>query len=171
MNVDQHAGHGILFQAKFTDEEAVRYVLRTKDQFHFAIHRNADDGRDDIVLPVRIGAVQPDRVPRGSAYELRLDAAELAVGAGIAEVPGKLLRGDLDLEIARGRRLVVDLRPGILTIKPQTDKENHRGNRPDDFHGGIAFEMAGTFATMSAIAENHPRQNELRPAKDDPGDP
>ena len=53
--------------------------------------RDLERRADDVVLAGRVLVVEAEGIAGGVVDELEIGAAELAVGSGIAEVPGELL--------------------------------------------------------------------------------
>ena len=73
---------------------------------HRAIDRNVQlVDRGDVVLRRRVAAIEPERIV--GAHQLDVGPAELAVGAGIVNVPGELLGDDAnDHRLALGGKSV-----------------------------------------------------------------
>ena len=88
--------------------------------------------RRDVVLRRRIVAIESQRV-RLEVEQLDVGAAEHAVGAGVVDVPGELLAGDLHEQRLVLRRDVVDARG------PERDREAEQQHRFD--HGDADFEV------------------------------
>ena len=86
--------------------------------------------RRDVVLGGRIGAIESQGV-RLEVEQLEVGAAEYAVWAGIVDVPGELLGGDLHDQRFVGRRHAIDPRG------PQRDRESEQQNRLDHRHADL----------------------------------
>src|ERR1051325_267237 len=85
---------------------------------------------DDVVLGVRVLRIKAERVRR--RHELRIAAAEDAVGAGIVDVPGELLGHDVDLD-----RILVLLRE-VRPLVPRWDRQPCQEDDFDDGHAELA---------------------------------
>ena len=81
--------------------------------------------RRDVVFRRGIGAIESQGV-RLEVEQLDVGAAEDAVGAGIVDVPGELLGGDLNGQRLASWRNVIDPRG------PHRDRESEQENRFDD---------------------------------------
>ena len=92
------AGDGVLLQAHLGDGEAVDDVDGAEGEVDLAAGGEDELGADDVVGAVRVGGVEADGIALGGGDEFVASAAEGGVGAGVAEVPGELHAGDLDLE-------------------------------------------------------------------------
>src|SRR5262249_18407010 len=97
VHMNFHAGHSILLEPQFTDEETMCNVLRLDDELDFAIRRNGHGGRNDIIFRCDIGGIETDRVSRGSTYQFWLDTSKLDVWSSVSEIPLKLRAGNFDL--------------------------------------------------------------------------
>src|SRR6185312_4656033 len=99
-----------------------------------------------------IAVVEPDVIAVGIADLIRTGAAELAVRAGVAEIPGKLLSHDFDGE-GIGRRVgQVFARPDAAPLQAETDENDGGHNGPGDFEAAVFVPVERGAGTPSAEA-------------------
>jgi len=115
-----------------------------------------------------IRAIEADRVV--GAHELRLGTAELAVRAGILDVPCELL-GDHanDGRLVLGRKLFHSLRPRRNRVE---DEQHHLGDDDADFQAfrDLAFRAFVTgFRIRAAAVPEHHVDEERAPADEQHG--
>src|SRR2546428_2192139 len=168
VHVDGHPGHGVLLQTQLANIKAVRDVLRADQQLDFLARRNVRHGRYDVVFRSCIARIQSQRISAGGANQFRLGRAEFAVWPGIAEIPGELLAGDLQLQSPGRSALEARFGPGVLAIKAQADEHDDGSQRPEELHRRISLEEADFLASFPGpeYGESEP---ELREDKDDAG--
>ena len=105
---DRQARDGVLLHAKLGHAEAVDDVLAPEPHDDRLVHGQIElIDRRDVVLRGRIGAIESQGI-RLEVEQLDVRAAEYPVGAGIVDVPGELLAGDLNDQRFALRRQVVD---------------------------------------------------------------
>src|SRR5260370_13757043 len=161
MHVDDHPWHRVLFQTQLGNIKAVSDVLRLDNELNLVAYRNVRYWRHNVVFRGGITRVQSQGVSAGGANQLRLGPAELAIRAGITEVPGELLAGDLKLQSPRRGALKVGFGPGMLAIKSQPDEHDDRSQCPDELHRRISFEEPRLLASVPG-AEYGQGKPELR---------
>src|SRR2546428_14138974 len=168
VHVDGQPGHRVWLQTQLANIKAVRDVLRADQQLDFLARRNIRHGRYDVIFRSCSARIQSQRISAGGANQFRPGRAEFAVRAGMAEIPGKLLAGDLQLQRPRRGPLEVCFGPGVLAIKSQADEHDDGSQRPDELHRRISFEEADSLASFPGpeYGESEP---ELREDKDDAG--
>src|ERR1700735_4188126 len=98
VNRNRQAGDGVLLQAEFTDVKIVDNVLGVEDQFDLAIYWNRERWDYDVVFSGRIVGIDSEWIAGRSADLFGVNAAELSVGTGIAEVECELVCGHFDLD-------------------------------------------------------------------------
>jgi len=92
VHMDCKAGHGVLFEAHAGNKKTVDHIMRAQNDFHLAADGHFHNSRHHIVLRRRVCRVQAQGgfASRGRVFQLRLGDSKLAVGTGIAEIPGEL---------------------------------------------------------------------------------
>src|SRR5271156_6521149 len=98
MNRNRQAWDRILLQAQFAHVKIVDYVLRVQNQFDLPIYRHGESGNYDVVFAGRIVGIEAQRIAGRSADLLGVDAAELSVRSGIAEIESELIGGSFDFD-------------------------------------------------------------------------
>src|ERR1700687_6057297 len=99
VHADRQARHCVLLEAHGRYKKAMDHVVRPKDNFHFAVHGDVHSSRNEIVSGCWIGCIETESRLSSSRgiLQFRLWCGKLAIGAGIAEVPGKLHARDFHL--------------------------------------------------------------------------
>ena len=138
-----NAWNGVLLHAHLVQPEAVDDVHAREVHEHGAIHGQIElVDRRDVVLRGRIGTIQSERIV--GAHQFDIGAAELAVRAGILDVPGELRadHADHDGFVLGGERL--------HTYGP---RGNRVADEQDDFDDGDGdFSGLGEFAFRARVA-------------------
>ena len=99
MQRDVEARHEILLDAQLADVEGVADVLGMQSELDGTIDRDGQRADDDVVAGSDvIGWVEAKVVAAAVVNFIGMQAAELAVGAGIAEIKGKLFGLNVDVE-------------------------------------------------------------------------
>ena len=124
VKMDGLAWDGVLLEAHLGYSEAVDDVLRAEAEVYLAIDGEDQIGGDKVVGAVRVGWVDADRIAFAGGDESRAGTAKSGVGAGVAEVPGELHAGDLDLERGGVGPGVANRGPEELGLDGEGGKEN-----------------------------------------------
>ena len=131
--------------------------------------RNLERRADDVVFAGGILIVEAEGIAGGVVDELEIGAAELAVGPGIAEIPGELFGHDLDRDRVGGRFVEVDAGPDLAAHDDEAEEQQRGGAGPDGFESVIAVGVAGAAAVVAKL-DDDVTQRELRQKEDDPDD-
>src|ERR1041385_5208763 len=164
VDLDLHARNEVLFEAQLWDPEIMNDVLRAQSQLDRTIDRDREGRRHSVVSPGRIRIVEADKIQGAVVDELRVRATEFAVLAGVVEVPLKLLRHDLD-GVRTRRRIVQSQRsPDALAHYAESDENDRRDHRPDNFETIAAVRVESTVGGGASITilPDHPAQAYLR---------
>src|SRR6202050_88250 len=141
MHVDTHAGNQILLEPQVWNEKAMSDVHRSQYQVNRMIHRHRQGAADYVVFARRVGIDNAQRIPRRSIDQLRVRFAKLSVGAGIPEVPGKLLGSYFNVDRSRGRLVKMQLGPYFLAHYRQTPQDYQRDDSPGDLQLVVAVRV------------------------------
>src|SRR5450432_233974 len=87
---DLHTGNGVLFEAQFADEEVVDDIARMEGEYDVTASGDFQCGGDDVVAAGGVGGVDAERIAGWIVDVLKRCAAELAIRAWVAEIPGEL---------------------------------------------------------------------------------
>src|SRR5579871_5726993 len=113
MQGNLHAGHDVLLQSQFRDEEIVNDVAGVHDELDVFADRDLQGGAHDIVFTGGIFVVETQRIAGGIVDQFQVGVAEFSVGSGVAESPRKLLGGDFHQDRIGGSFIEVDARPDL----------------------------------------------------------
>ena len=125
--VDVLARNGILLDAQCRDREAVDHVLRVQVQVDLAVERQDEFGGDEVVCATGVGGVDAEGIALAGRDQLGAGAAEGVVGAGIAEGPGELHAGGLDLQCREIGADVARSSPQALGSQGEEGEEQGEG--------------------------------------------
>src|SRR5215813_13004965 len=141
VHVNDQAGDSVLLEAERRNKEAVNHVDRPQSQIHFTIDRQVHDTADEIVFRCSVIRIQANGafVSGGRINQFGLGSAELAVGAGVAEVPGELHAGDFDGHRSGLGRLKTLGGPDGAAHEIEAYKEDSRQGSPKYFELGVAM--------------------------------
>ncbi len=143
-----HPRHEILLDPELRQEEGVDHVLGGQGHDHRLSDREVElVERHDVVGRV-----------------------ELAVGAGVADVPGELLALDVDLQRVLGH-VLLDVLPEPSREQGEDDADQRRDDRPDDLQAIVAVRVVRLAALAVAVLEEEEQQDRLDQDEDDPRDP
>jgi hypothetical protein len=165
VDVDGLAGDGVLLEAKFGDGEAVDDVLRVEAEIDFAVGGEDEFGGDFVVGGVGVGGIETEGVAFAGGDEAGAGDAEGCVGAGVAEVPGELHAGDLDLE-GGGRG------PGIAGDCPEAlGLDGEEGEEKSERSEGKVFDAPEVGGFGAAAGEETYQEDEVCQGEESEGDP
>ena len=166
VDVLRPAGDGVLFQAHLRDGESVDDINGAEGEVDLAARGEDELRADDVVCAVRVGGVEADGVALGGRYELVAGAAEGRVGAGVAEVPGELHAGDLDLQgVGRGS--------GVTLGGPErvgADSEQEEKRREGDEWNVLKRELMD-WAVCAAVRDYADDKQNVREGEEAEGNP
>src|SRR5262249_7054984 len=121
-------GNGVLLHAELGHAEAVDDVLASQLHDDRLVRRQIElIDRRDVVLPGWIGAIESQRV-RLQVEQLDVGVAEFPVRAGVVDVPGERLAGDLNHQRLALRGPAIDPRG------PDGDREAEQEDHLDAEH-------------------------------------
>ncbi len=124
------AGDGVLLEAELGDGEAVDDIDGAQSEVDLAAGGKDELGADDVVGGMRIGGIEADGIAFGGGDECVARAAEGLVMAGVAEVPGELQAGDLDLKrVGRGAGVALRGPEGVRTHGEEEEERGEAGER------------------------------------------
>jgi hypothetical protein len=154
-----------LFEAELGDGEAVDDVLGVEAEVYFAVCGEDQLGSDLIVGSVRVGGIEAQGVAFAGGYEVRVGAAEGGVGAGVAEVPGELDSGRLDLEGGEGGS-------GVAGGGPETLGFDGEGGEEEGEEGeGKVLDAPEIGGFGAAVGEETEEEDEVGEGEESEGDP
>src|SRR6266571_3278296 len=95
MHTDRQTGHGVLFETECRNKETMNDVVSPQDHFDLTVYRHHHCSCYDVVFGGGVFRIetQSSFASGRRVFELRLRCAKLAVGSGIAEIPGELHTG------------------------------------------------------------------------------
>ena len=109
---DDDAGDEVLLQTQFADVEGMADVLGVQREQDGLVDGNGERADDDVVAGGDVvGRIEAEVVAVAVVDFIRVQRAELAVGAGVAEIEGELFGLNVDVHRARFRRSEIDRRP------------------------------------------------------------
>src|SRR5215469_12230217 len=171
MHTDEQAGHGILLEAKFGNEEVVDDVERLERDVEFAIYRQHQRTGDDVVLCRGVVGINAERVASRGIFQVGAGAAVFPVRPGIAEVPLELHSRDLDLLRSWRWPWETRLRPDVFAHQVQTDEQDRSQHRPDGFEANVAMAVIGvSLAAIAVLPRKQPERNLCRHEHNTHGD-
>jgi hypothetical protein len=127
VEVDGLTGDGVLLEAHLGDGEAVDDVLGVEVEVDLAVGGEDELGRYFVIGGVGIGWVEAEGVAFAGGYQSEVGDAEGGVGTGVAEVPGELNSGDLDLEGCGGGSGVAGGGPEAFGLEGEGGEEEGEG--------------------------------------------
>ncbi len=129
-DLGRHARHRVLLDAKLGEEEGMDHVL-------------AVEANDDLRADRKMELIERQDV---------VGCVELSVRARIADVPGELLRGDLELHRVFGHALL-DLGPDAPREQGEDDADDRWNDRPDDFEPVVTVGVVRSPAFPMPVAD------------------
>jgi hypothetical protein len=115
----------------------MNYILRAKNQFHRAIHRQNKRGALNVILGGWISrAIKTKVIPDACVYLVYMNRAELAIRPGITKVKRELLSQCLNSYDIPRRQRPVHTRPSVPTKRGSTEEFDSDEQRTyDDCRG------------------------------------
>ena len=146
MDVDRLAWNCVLLETHFGDAEAVDDVLRSKAEVNFAVGWDDELRGDEIVGGMAVGGIETEGVAFAGSDEFGSCDSKNGVGAGVAEVPGKLHADDFDLEGgAVGAGVASGFPEGFGADRKEREEESESGEGKELEEGLAAGWGVGAF--------------------------
>src|ERR1700730_3122840 len=143
MHVDRQAGYRVLLEAHGRYKETADDVVSAQNHFDFAVHRYHHGSRHDVVFGRGVFRIETQRrfAARRGILKLRFRCAKLAVGPGIAEIPGELHPGHFHLHGIRFRGAETLRSPDGAARKVHPHKQDGGQHGPNNFQTGVAVRI------------------------------
>src|SRR6266704_2113555 len=170
MHTDRQTGHGVLFETECRNKETMNDVVSAQDHFDLPVHRHHHCSCYDVVFGGRVFRIetQSSFAPGRRVFELRLRCAKLAVGSGIAEVPGELHTGHFHAHGIGFSRAKTLGGPDGTAHQIQAHKKYRREHGPDNLQRSVAVRVFRLIRGSAAVAVSPDKESQahLRGHKD-----
>ncbi len=110
-------------------------ILRAKAKIDGPAGGQDEDRGDDVILAVRIGGIEAQRVAVGRADQRRPDPAIRLIGSGIAKIPLELNARDFHLDGMLSRASLAAGRPELVAGEVHGDIEAGDGEKNEHLAG------------------------------------